>query len=292
MRRPLLAVLLLASPVWAEVRYGSFPSASLGRDVAYAVDEPPSCASHKARCGVVYVLHGLFESHAFWEKRGLSEILRGLSLRAEIPEVLVVVVDGDNSFFLNGPLGCYEDLVTKDLIAHVEKAHSVVNGAESRALLGISMGGHAALRIAFRHPELYRAVASHSAMLLSTAPSPEKGVTPWHMKAFQRAFGDPIDPTSWSEADPLTWARRVDPRQVPALFVDCGAEDRYGLAAGHRQLHTILESRGVSHEFDLPPGDHGYEYVRSVLPRSLRFLGKALILPANEGAQRKTSGAR
>jgi S-formylglutathione hydrolase FrmB len=35
-----------------------------------------------------------------------------------------------------------------------------------------------------------------------------------------------------------------------------------------------LESRGIAHEFGLYPGDHGYEYVRSVLDKSLRFLGK------------------
>jgi S-formylglutathione hydrolase FrmB len=32
----------------------------------------------------------------------------------------------------------------------------------------------------------------------------------------------------------------------------------------------------VAHEFFLRPGDHGYEYVRSVLGYSLRFLGAAL----------------
>ena len=67
----------------------------------------------------------------------------------------------------------------------------------------------------------------------------------------------------WAENDPLLWARKVDPKAVPALYVDCGAEDRYGLANGHRDLHRILEERGVPHTFELPPGDHGYEFVRA-----------------------------
>jgi S-formylglutathione hydrolase FrmB len=61
-----------------------------------------------------------------------------------------------------------------------------------------------------------------------------------------------------------------------ALYLDCGAEDRYGLANGHRQLHKILEDRGVPHSFELPPGDHGYEFVRARLEKSLRFLGERL----------------
>ena len=53
-------------------------------------------------------------------------------------------------------------------------------------------------------------------------------------------------------------------------------QDRYGLAAGNEELHRRLTARGVAHEFALPPGDHGYEYVLSVLDKGLRFLGSAL----------------
>jgi S-formylglutathione hydrolase FrmB len=72
------------------------------------------------------------------------------------------------------------------------------------------------------------------------------------------------------------WARKADPKAVPALYVDCGAEDRFGLAAGHRELHRILDERGVAHRFELAPGDHGYEFVRARLETSLRFLGERL----------------
>jgi len=96
------------------------------------------------------------------------------------------------------------------------------------------------------------------------------------MAAFNKVFGDPIDPVLWAENDPLAWARKVDPRAVPALYLDCGAEDRYGLASGHRDLHRILDERGIAHAFELPPGDHGYEFVRARLEKSLRFLGDAL----------------
>jgi S-formylglutathione hydrolase FrmB len=50
--------------------------------------------------------------------------------------------------------------------------------------------------------------------------------------------------------------------------------DRYGLFEGNRRLHEILQSRGVAHEFALPPGDHGYDYVREVLPKSLAFVAR------------------
>jgi S-formylglutathione hydrolase FrmB len=278
LRAALAALLALAAArVAAEVRPGTFRSEALGRDVTFVVDLPPSYeVSGGRRYPVVYALHGLFEGSAFWERRGLAPILARLREGGAVPEFLVVAVDGGNSFFVNAPGGRYEDMVTKDLLAHVESAYRVVPGRKGRALLGVSMGGYAALHVAFDEPGLFAAVATHSAMLLERIPSAEQGAGRWHMAAFNRVFGDPIDPALWAENDPLAGARKVEPKAPPSLFIDCGAEDRYGLASGHRELHRILDERGVAHAFELPPGDHGYEYVRSRLETSLRFLAERL----------------
>ena len=272
-----LLAALAARPAAADVRTGTFRSEALGREVPYVVDLPPSYAgSGDRRYPVVYALHGLFEGSGFWERRGLAPILARLRESGAVPDFLVVAVDGGNAFFVNAPGGRYEDLVTRDLVAHVEAAYRVVPGRKGRALLGVSMGGYAALHVAFEQPGLVAAVATHSAMLLGAIPSVEQGAGRWHMAAFNKVFGDPIDPALWVANDPLAWARRADPKAVPALFVDCGAEDRYGLASGHRELHRILDERGIAHAFELPPGDHGYEFVRARLEKSLRFLGEAL----------------
>jgi S-formylglutathione hydrolase FrmB len=267
----------VASPAAAEVRSATFASAALGRDVAYVVDLPPSYdAATSRKYPVVYALHGLFEGSGFWERRGLAAILAQLRASGGVPEFLVVAVDGGNSFFVNAKDGRYEDLITQDLVAHVEASYRVVAGRGGRALLGISMGGYAALHIAFDRPALVAAVATHSAMLLETAPSAEQGARRGQMAAFHQVFGDPIDAALWTANDPLALARKLDAKAAPALFLDCGAEDRYGLASGHRELHRILDERGVAHSFELPPGDHGYEYVRTRIEKSLRFLGERL----------------
>ena len=272
-----LLLALAARPGAAEVRPGTFRSEALGRDVSYVVDLPPSYeGSGDRRFPVVYALHGLFEGSGFWERRGLAPILAALRQSKAVPEFLVVAVDGGNSFFVNAPGGRYEDMLTRDLVAHVESTHRVVSGRKGRALLGVSMGGYAALHVAFEQPGLVAAVATHSAMLLERIPSAEQGAGRWHMAAFNKVFGDPIDAALWAANDPLAWARQADPKAIPALFVDCGAEDRYGLASGHRALHRILDERGVAHAFELPPGDHGYEFVRSRLEKSLRFLAERL----------------
>jgi S-formylglutathione hydrolase FrmB len=278
LRAACLASLALPGlPAAAEVRPGTFRSEALGRDVSYVVDVPPSYdGSGSRKYPVVYALHGLFEGPGFWERRGLAPILARLRESGAVPEFLVVAVDGGNSFFVNAPGGRYEDMVTRDLVAHVEATYRVTPGRKGRALLGVSMGGYAALHVAFDQPGLVAAVATHSAMLLERMPSADQGAGRWHMAAFNAVFGNPIDPALWAENDPLAGARKVDPKAVPRLYVDCGAEDRYGLANGHRDLHRILDERGIAHEFELLPGDHGYEFVRARLEKSLRFLGDAL----------------
>jgi S-formylglutathione hydrolase FrmB len=272
-----LALLIpLAAPAAAEVRQSTFRSASLQAEVSYVIDLPPSYEGSGRDYPVVYALHGLFEGAGFWERRGLARELSRLRGGGTLPDLIVVAVDGGNSFFVNGSAGRYEDLLTRDLIAHVESTYRVIPGRGGRALLGVSMGGYAALRIAFAHPELFAAVATHSAMLLERIPSAAQGARRGHMAAFHRVFGNPIDEALWKEGDPLTWARRADAGTAPALYLDCGAQDRYGLARGHRNLDRILNERGVAHTFELPPGDHGYEYVRSRLGESLAFLARSL----------------
>ena len=272
----LALVTLTSVTAEAEVRTSSFESASLGRQVSYVVDLPPGYGESSEPYDVVYALHGLFEGEGFWERRGMARVMRQAREDGQAPECLVVAVDGGNSFFLNGPLGRYEDLVTKDLITHVEATYKVRPGPRHRALLGVSMGGYAALRIAFTHPGLFAAVATHSAMLLEAKPSAAGGARRGHMRAFHGAFGDPIDSDLWNRNDPLTLAREVDPGALPALYLDCGENDRYGLSRGHRALARALDERGAKHQLWLPPGDHGYDFVRSRLPESLRFISLAL----------------
>lgn len=268
---------LLAAGARAEVRSATFRSEALGRDVSYVVDLPPSYDSSPARrYPVVYAFHGLFEGPGFWERRELAPILARLRQQGGVPEFLVVAADGGNSFFVNGPTGRFEDMAARDLVAHVEKTYRVVPGREGRAALGISMGGYAALRLAFAQPPLYRAVATHSAMLLERIPSTDQGAGRWHMAAFNAVFGSPIDAARWAANDPIALAAKADPKAVPALYLDCGSEDRYGLAAGHRDLDAVLNERGIAHTLELAPGDHGYDFVRGRLERSLRFLGHAL----------------
>ena len=76
--------------------------------------------------------------------------------------------------------------------------------------------------------------------------------------------------------------RRRTPEASRRSRFDCGAQDRYGLAAGHRELERRLKARGIAARVAPPPGDHGYEYVRTVFAKGLAFLSERLA-PAPAG---------
>ena len=241
-----LAVLAagLAPAAGAEVRSATFRSAALGRDVAYVVDLPPSYDSSPARrYPVVYALHGLFEGPGFWERRGLAPILARLRQQGAVPEFLVVAADGGNSFFVNGPTAATRTSSPSDLVAHVEKTYRVVPGRDgprpARHLDGRLRGAAHRLRAA----ALFRAVATHSAMLLEQVPSTDRapGAGTWPRSA--RSSATRSTPRCGRPTTRSPSPRKVDPKTAPALYFDCGTEDRYGLAAGNRDLDTVLNQR-------------------------------------------------
>ncbi len=277
---------LRALPLAAEIKTGSFTSPSLGRDVAYVIDLPASYATGEKKYPVIYALHGLFESSAFYERRGVAAAFAAARERGDLPDALVVTADGSNAFYVNGAAGAFEDMVAKDLVDHVEKTYRTQPSREGRALFGVSMGGYGALRLAFKYPDRYTAVVTHSAMVLEKLPTAEDGARRGQMAAFNRIFGDPIDGALWAANDPLQLAAKADPKSMPALYFDCGSEDRFRLFIGNQDLHDKLAARGVKHEFGLYPGDHGYEYVKSVIDKSLRFLGAAFRAGAAPAAKK------
>ena len=254
----------------------TFESKSLGATVTYVAYLPADYETSKSSYPVIYALHGMFENSAFLERRAVLPQYEERVKAGTAPNAILVTIDGGNNLFINSPKGKYQDLVAKDLVEHIDKTYRTIAKREGRALLGISMGGYGALNIAFSHPSVFGAVATHSAMLLSQIPTAEAGARGGQMRAFTGVFGEPVDPATWKAQDPLDLAKSAEVKGLPALYFDCGSEDRYGLFAGNKTLHETLESRKIPHTFALYQGDHGYEYVRTVFPKSLAFLKEKL----------------
>src|SRR5260370_28256362 len=115
----------LAPAATGRVEYSKFHSASLDRDVSFAVSLPPSYDTATAkRFPVVIFLHGLFNSEKDWEGRGVQAKLDEARARGKIGEYIVAAPYGANSFYLNGKDGThYEDAIVKDFVPFVDQSY-------------------------------------------------------------------------------------------------------------------------------------------------------------------------
>jgi S-formylglutathione hydrolase FrmB len=192
-------------------------------------------------------------------------------------EFIIVTPRAGSSFYLNSRDGQYryEDFLLREFVPLIESRYRVRAGRAFRGVAGISMGGYGALRLAFRHPDLFGAVATHSAAVVAELPAIEAGSgARGALRLFAEVFGSPVDRPFWDRNNPLALARSAVLSRLKIYF-DCGSQDEYGFDSGAQALHDVLVSRRVTHEFHLYPGGHSWEYFSEYLPASLEFQSRA-----------------
>ncbi len=264
-----------------------FQSEALGKEVEYGVFVPKDYDAKEnaeTRYPLVVWLHGLWEDHDRFEERGGAPILDEMVGDGRMPKCVFVCAEGDRSSFWTNGEGegrAYEDMVAKDLLKEVESQFRIEPGRASRALMGVSMGGYGALKIAFKEPEKFGIVAAHSAAILPRDPAKLEAEFPWvrgRAKALvAQVFGDPLDVEKWRRENVLVLAEEQPKEQLSslAIYFDCGDQDRYRFQVQNAKLHEILEKRGVAHTWRLVAGgEHGWRsgYNQAQLPHSLEFV--------------------
>lgn len=250
------------------LEYAEFPSASLGRNVRYAVSLPPSYDKERARrYPLVIFLHGLNNDERDWESHCIETKLEALRAASKVGDFIVAIPYGANSFYLNAQDGTrYEDAIVKDFLPFVDKTYRTLAAPRSRLIEGISMGGYGALLIAFKHPELFAGVAAHSAALFDELPQPPKSPEDrggkYRYDLATKLFGSPPDAAYFQANNPLYLARtNAAALKRLKIYFDIGQSDRYGFEKGNLKLSETLRAAGVAHEYTLAPGAHGWSFL-------------------------------
>ncbi|HMA13155.1 MAG TPA: S-formylglutathione hydrolase [Kiloniellaceae bacterium] len=138
---------------------------------------------------------------------------------------------------------------------------------EAAGIFGHSMGGHGALTLALRHPEIFKSVSAFAPIV---APSQ----VPWGRKAFAAYLGP--DESVWQQHDTCYLLReRSFPTQI---LVDQGDADPFL----EEQLQTwrliaALKETGQSAKVRMQPGyDHSYFFIASFIDDHLRHHARIL----------------
>jgi S-formylglutathione hydrolase FrmB len=281
--RLFLVLICLAWTTPARASLGRFECRSvsskiLRRDVRYCVLLPPSYDAQKSRrFPVLYFLHGLGGNEQWLVSSGGWNLVEDLWQQDRIGEFLIVTPDGDTSFYINSRDGRsrYEDFFIREFMPFIERRYRTRSERSDRGIGGVSMGGYGALHLAFRFPQLFTSVTANSAALIEKLPD-VRFADPRNSALLRvlGVFGAPPDPAFWIRNSPFTLVRsaRLDGLRI---YFDCGAEDDYGFEKGAEQLHELLASLHIPHEFHLYPGGHNALYFAQHLPAALEFHSRA-----------------
>ncbi len=258
----------------------SLSSKILAHAVAYCVLLPPSYGTQRtSRYSVLYFLHGLGENEQILLEAGGMNLVEDLREQNQLGEFLIVTPAGGRSFYINSRdgRGRYEDFLVQEFLPNIERRYRIRSGRRYRGIAGVSMGGYGALRLAFRHPELFGSVSAHSAALVEKLPNFSRANA--QQLALSRVlgsvFGSPPDVAFWERNSPFTLARNGPRPAGLKIYFDCGTEDDFGFNAGAKAFHDLLQSREIPHEFHLYPGGHDWRYVAEHFSASLQFHSRA-----------------
>lgn len=236
---------------------------------------PPSYDADKSRkYPILYFLHGLGDNDQMFIHGGAFNLVQDLWERGQITEFLIATPNAGASFYINSrdTKVKYEDFFLQEFLPGIAARYRVAPGRENCAISGVSMGGYGALHLAFRHPEVFSGVSTHSPAVIDqipafASPTPASGI---RGSVLEGAFGSPPDPFFWDRNSPLTLARKANLAGLKIYF-DCGDQDDFGFEQGARLLDKALSKRNIPHEAHIYPGRHDWQYFAEHLPASLEF---------------------
>ncbi len=240
-------------------------SASMNKEIPATVVLPDSYASESEKSyPVIYLLHGFGNNHLGWIQRTKPSLQKVASQC----DVIFVCPDGSTSWYWDAPKKPefkYETYVSKELIEQIDAKFRTVKSPKGRAITGFSMGGHGALWLGIRHPDVFGACGSMSGGV-DIRPFPEN----WKMK---ESLGDYCQNSkTWDDHTVINQLHKINPRTAPKIIIDCGTSDFFYNV--NEELHKKMLYMRIPHEYITRPGSHTHEYWNNAVDYQILFFLK------------------
>jgi len=131
-------------------------------------------------------------------------------------------------------------------------------------IFGHSMGGHGALVLALRNPDLFRSVSAF-------APIAAPSRCPWGEKAFTGYLG--AERTAWQRYDASCLMRSMQAPFPNGILIDQGLGDKFLATQLHpEEFENACAQAGQRLELRRHAGyDHGYYFIATFIEEHLRF---------------------
>ncbi|OOV29548.1 esterase [Flavobacterium sp. LM5] len=272
----LLFFFLMTIPVFsAKVDTIMVNSIAMNKNFKTAVVLPNSYAKSKISYPVLYLLHGAYGHFSDWLKNTPSKNL--VKNLADQYDLIIVMPEGEKySFYLDSPINKgsqFETFITKEVIGAVDASYRTITDKRARAITGLSMGGHGALYLSAKHPELFCAAGSMSGAV-DMSVMLDRQSSAQVIELMQPVFGEESNNRKLYEKHAvLRMIDAIKVNQLP-LIMDCGVDDF--LIEPNRELHRQLVYNKVAHDYTERAGAHTWVYWENALPYHLLFFSKIM----------------
>ena len=223
---------------------------------------PDSYQQTKSRYPVIYLLHGWSGSYKDWPAH--------MDLRPLCDKYQFIIVCPDGGYagwYLDSPLdkdSQYETYITGEIVDYIDGRYRTIATTGGRFICGLSMGGHGAISLLAKHPDLYCAAGSMSGVMALTASSKKYGIAKL-IGAFEKY------PERWSEYSCINLVENLKDLNK-GIIIDCGVDDF--TIDSNRAMHRRLLELGIPHDYYERPGRHSWDYWTNALEYHLLFFSK------------------
>jgi S-formylglutathione hydrolase FrmB len=265
----LIIIFVSATCLAATVDTASIYSQSMHKYIKAVVIKPDSYKKKKNSFPVVYLLHGYSGNYNNWIIK-VPELVN----YANQYQILIVCPDGAySSWYFDSPIDTaykYETHVAKEVVDFIDKKYRTMADKNHRAITGLRMGGHGALFLALRHPDIFGAAGSMSG-----------GVDLKESKNrfdISKRIGDTVlQANNWHNLTVINLIENYSNTTVKIIF-DCGEKDIF--IDGNRRLHQKMLQQKIQHDYIERPGEHNWQYWSNAIPFQLLFFKQFFMLSA------------
>ncbi|MBD3350106.1 MAG: T9SS type A sorting domain-containing protein [Candidatus Lokiarchaeota archaeon] len=212
---------------------------------------------------VLFVLHGAGGDYDDWISN--SNIIS----EAKSYNLALVFPDGDKySWYLDSPIDSskqYESYFINELIPFIKERFPTNVDISRLGLTGLSMGGHGAITLLLKYPEMFICASSMSGILdLTNHPAMAE---PWKLCQLLGTSVGNIEAWRSNSAVHLVTDNVL---QNKFIFTDCGLEDVYALE-DNRKFEAICDSLNLCHIYKENSGGHNWTYWNKHITDHLMF---------------------
>ncbi|MBA6152379.1 alpha/beta hydrolase [Gelidibacter maritimus] len=238
-------------------------SASMNKSIPNLVILPDQYADTKLNFPVLYLLHGAGGNHTNW----LAKVPR-LKAYVDAYNLIIVCPDGgETSWYFDSPVDDqmrYETYMAEELISSIDSIYNTLADKSGRAITGLSMGGHGALYLAFKHQDIWGAAGSMSGGV-DIRPFPNNWDLPKRLGTYAE------HKNNWEEHTVINLVYKLQADRLK-LIIDCGIDDFFYEV--NKRLHEKLLERNIPHDYIERPGQHNWAYWKNAIAYQLLFFDK------------------